>query len=102
MARLKALFFYQNSPKIRIFLKKKCKIFRPQHSSLPFAAFWRLAWKLCTVYNNTRFRSFCFEQFFLGRSVANLMMLIIDLCLMLKGGESSSQLRWFIIAKIEQ
>ena len=30
------------------------------------------------------FRSFCFEQFFLHRSVANLMMLTIDVCLRLK------------------
>ena len=30
-----------------------------------------------------RFCSFCFEQFFLYRSVANLMMLTIDVCLML-------------------
>ena len=29
------------------------------------------------------FRSFCFEQFLLDRSVANLMMLIIEVCLML-------------------
>ena len=38
---------------------------------------------LCTVYNHMGFRSFCFEQFFLRRSVANLMMLtIIDVCVM--------------------
>ena len=30
-----------------------------------------------------RFRSFCFEQFFLHLSVANLMMLTRDVCLML-------------------
>ena len=29
------------------------------------------------------FCSFCLEQFFLDRSVANLMMLIIDVCLIL-------------------
>ena len=29
------------------------------------------------------FRSFCFEQFFLHRSVANLVMLNMDVCLML-------------------
>ena len=29
------------------------------------------------------FCSFCFEQFFLDRSLANLMMLTIDVCLML-------------------
>ena len=38
---------------------------------------------LCTVYNHMGFCSFCFEQFFLHRSVANLMMLTIDVCLML-------------------
>ena len=38
---------------------------------------------LSTVYNYMGFRSFCFEQFFLHRSVANLMMLTIDVCLML-------------------
>ena len=36
---------------------------------------------LCTVYNYMGLRSFCFEQFFLHRSVANLMMLTV--CLML-------------------
>ena len=30
-----------------------------------------------------RFCNFCFEQFFVDRSVANLMVLIIDVCLML-------------------
>ena len=38
---------------------------------------------LCNVYNYMGFSSFCFEQFFLDRSVANLMMLTIDVCLML-------------------
>ena len=37
---------------------------------------------LCTVYNCVGVRSFCFEQFFLARSVVNLMMLTIDVCLM--------------------
>ena len=36
---------------------------------------------LCTVYNHMGFHSFGFEQFFLRRSVANLMMLTIDVCL---------------------
>ena len=36
---------------------------------------------LCTVYNYMSFRSFCFEQFFLDRAVANLMMLTTDICL---------------------
>ena len=38
---------------------------------------------LCNVYNYTGVGSFCFEQFFLHRSVANLMMLPVDVCLML-------------------
>ena len=38
---------------------------------------------LCNVYNYTGVGSFCFEQFFLHRSVANLMMLTVDVCLML-------------------
>ena len=37
---------------------------------------------LCNVYNYTGVGSFCFEQFF-HRSVANLMMLTVDVCLML-------------------
>ena len=48
------------------------------------ANFWLRASTLCTVYNHMGFRSFCFEQFFLHRSVANRMMLtVIDVCLML-------------------
>ena len=35
---------------------------------------------LCTVYNHMCLRSFCFEQFFFHLSVANLMMLTIDVC----------------------
>ena len=38
---------------------------------------------LCTVYNRMGVRSFCFEQFFLHNSVANLMMFTTDICLML-------------------
>ena len=34
------------------------------------------------VCNFISFCSFCFEQFFLDRSVANLMVLTIDVCLM--------------------
>ena len=37
---------------------------------------------LGNVYNYMGFRSFCFEQFCLDRSVANLMMLTINVCLM--------------------
>ena len=36
---------------------------------------------LCTVYNYMDFCSFCFEQFFLDCSVANLIMITIDICL---------------------
>ena len=54
----------------------------PQTHS-PNANFGLRTWQLCTVYNYMRFCSFCFEQFFLDRSVANLMMLIIDIRLML-------------------
>ena len=45
---------------------------------------------LCTVDNHMGFRSFCFEQFFLHCSVANLIMLNIDVCLMLN---------WFLFEK---
>ena len=48
----------------------------------PIANFWLRTWQLCTVFNHMRFCSF-FEQFFLNRSVANFMMLIIDICVML-------------------
>ena len=48
------------------------------------ANFWLRASTLRTIYNHLGFRSFCFEQFFLHRLVANLMMLtVIDVCLML-------------------
>ena len=39
--------------------------------------------RFCTVYNRMGVRSFCFEQFFLHHSVANLMMFTTDVCLML-------------------
>ena len=52
----------------------------PQQSPLPIANFWLRAWQLCTVHNYRRFRSFCFEQFFLDGSDANLMMLTADVC----------------------
>ena len=57
----------------------------PPHpqTQFPIANFWVRTWQLCTVYNYERFCSFCFEQFFLDRSVTNLMMLIIEVCLML-------------------
>ena len=47
------------------------------------ANFWLRACHALTVFNHMCFRSFCFEQFFLLLSVADLMMLTIDVCLML-------------------
>ena len=104
MPRFKSIIFYQYSPKIKLFLKKKCKIFKrwglcPQTPN----SLWQLGAlppdpqiqppqlrisgyvlpTLCTVYNRMGFRSFCFEQFFLHHSVANLMMFTTDVCLML-------------------
>ena len=38
---------------------------------------------LCNVYNYMGLGSFCFEQFFLDRPVANLMMLTVDVCLII-------------------
>ena len=38
---------------------------------------------LCSVYNCMGLGSFCFEQFFLDRPAANLMMLTVDVHLML-------------------
>ena len=103
MARFKSIIFYQYNPKITLFLKKKCKIFkrlglRPQtpvppaagglaprppkqHPQLRISGY--VPPTLCTVYNRMEFRGFCFEQFFLDHSVANLIMLTTDVCLML-------------------
>ena len=84
MPCFKSIIFYQYSPKTKLFLKKKCKIFkrlglRPQtpKTAPSIANFWLRASALSTVYNHMRFRSFCFEQFFLHRSIANLVMLTI-------------------------
>ena len=105
MPCFRSIIFYQNSPKTKLFLKKKCKIFKrwglcPQTpnslrrlgapppdprnsplnceflaSRLPHFALFIIMWV---------FRSFCFEQIFLHCSVANLLMLtIINVCLML-------------------
>ena len=49
----------------------------------PITNFCLRAWQVCTVYNYMRFCSFCFEQFFLDRSVANLSVLTINACLVL-------------------
>ena len=101
MPRFKSIIFYQYSPKIKLFLKKKCQIFkrwglRPQTPVPPAAGGSAprplrqppqlrissyVPATLCTVYNHIGFCSFCFEQFFLHRSVANFMMLTIDICL---------------------
>ena len=116
MPRFKNIIFYQYSPKIKLFLKKKCKIFKrwglrpqtpvppasgalPPDPQKPLAAGGsaprppkqppqlRISGyvlpTLCTVYNRMGVRSFCFEQFFLHHSVANLMMFTTDVCLML-------------------
>ena len=117
MPRFKSIIFYQYCPKIKLFLKKKCKIFKhwglrpqtpvppaaggfaprppiasggwglcpqtPQHTAPSIPNFWQRAYHaLPPVYNLKGFRSFCFEQFFLHRSVANLMMFTVDVCLM--------------------
>ena len=104
MPCFKSIIFCHYSLKTKLFLKKKCKIFErwglcPQ-SPVPSAAGgsaprppkqppqlrisgYAFA-TLCAIYNHMGFRSFCFEQFFLDRSVANLMMLaMIDVCSML-------------------
>ena len=99
MPCFKSIIFYQYSPKTKLFLKKKMQNFQapdPRASggwglcpqtpkTFPsIANFWLRASTLCTVYNHMGFRSSCFEQFFLHRSVANLMMLtVIDVCLIL-------------------
>ena len=102
MPRFKSINFYQNSPKIKLFLKKKCKIVKcwglrpqtpappvagnfppdPQNSPpnceflatrLPRFALFIIIWV---------FLAFVLNNFF-NRSVANLMMLTKDVCLVL-------------------
>ena len=108
MPRFKSIIFNQNSPKIceknNLFVKKNAKFssagsyaLRPlclrrlgasppdHHTHPPIANFWPRTCQLCTICNYTRSCSFCFQQFFLDRSVANLMMLNADVCLMLDG-----------------
>ena len=103
MPRFKSIIFYQYSPKIKLFLKKNAKFSSteapppnsrasggwglcpqtPQHTAPSIPNFWQRAYHaLPPVYNHKGFRSFCFEQFFLHHSVANLMMLTVDVCLM--------------------
>ena len=56
----------------------------PKHSlPPPIANFWLRACRLCTIHYHMGVLTICFEQFFLDRSVANLMMLTVDVCLML-------------------
>ena len=103
MPSFKSIMFYQYSPKTKLFLKKMQNFqafgtpppdprasggwgLRPQtpKTAPSIASFWLRTSTLCTVCNHLGFRSFCFEQFFLHRSVANIMMLtVIDVCLML-------------------
>ena len=101
MPRFKSIIFYQYSPKIKLF-SKKMQNFQALGAPLPDFQYPRApggsATKpkeqppqlrisgnapatLCTVYNHMGFCSFCFEQFFLHCSVAHLMMLTIDICL---------------------
>ena len=90
MPRFKSIIFYQNSPKIKLFLKKNAKVSSagapppdPQ-TSPPIANLWLRAWQLFTVHNYMLFCSFCFGQFFLDRSVATYdVNYRIDVCLML-------------------
>ena len=89
MPRFKSITFYQNSRKIKLFLKKMQNFLAlgaphpDTQNSPPIASFWLRVWQLCTVHNHRRFCSFCFEQFFLDRSHANPMMLTADVCRML-------------------
>ena len=96
MPRFESIIFYQNSPKIKLFLKKMQNFqalgalppdprasggwgLRPQTPTQPpKAKFCLRTRQLCTVYNYLRFCSFCLKQFFLDRLDANLMMLSID------------------------
>ena len=88
MPRFKSVIFYQYSPKIKLFLKKNAKFSsagesapRPPKQPPQSRMSGYVPATLCTVYNHMGFRSFHFEQFFVYSSVANLMMLTIDVCL---------------------
>ena len=90
MPRFKSIIFYQNSPKVKLFLKKNVKFSsaggsapRPPNQPLQLRISGYAPATICTIYNHMGFLAFCFEQFFLDRSVANLIMLTIDVCLML-------------------
>ena len=94
MPRIKRIIFHQYSPKIKLFLKKNAKFSSAGGSAprppclrqLPTAKQSPLlrisgyaSATLCSVYNYMSFRSFCFEQCFRDRSVANRMVLAIDI-----------------------
>ena len=100
MPRFKCIIFYQNISKLKLFLKKNANFSNaggsppdprvsggwglcPQTPKTvpPIANSGYTPATLCTIYNHMGFLSFCFERFFLDRSVANLMMLTIDVCL---------------------
>ena len=91
MPRFKSIIFYQYSPKTKLFLKKNAKFSsggssdpRPPKQPPQLRISGYAPANLCTVNNHMGFCSFCFEQFFLHRSVSNLMMFtVIDVCLML-------------------
>ena len=88
-ARFKTIIFYQNSPKIKLFLKKKCKIFKrwvlcpqtPPHSP-PLRISGYAPGNFVPFIIICVFVAFVFSNFFY-RSVANLIMFSIDVCLML-------------------
>ena len=85
MPRLKALFFINKALKLSYFWKKM-QNYQALGATPPdpqLRIFSCAPAALCNVYNYTGVGSFCFEQFFLHRSVANLMMLTVDVCLML-------------------
>ena len=85
MPCFKSIIFYQNCPKIKLFLKKKCKIFKPwglrSQTPVPPAAgvsaprppkqspqlriCGYVPATLCTVNSHTGFRSFCGFDFIL-------------------------------------
>ena len=84
MPRFKSIIFYQNSPKITLFLKKRMQNFQTLWASPPdpqtqppIANIWLRTWQLSTVYNYMRLGSFCFEQFLIDRSVSILMLIIL-------------------------
>ena len=89
MPRFKSIIFYQCSPKIKLFLKKNAKFLsaggsapRPPRQP-PNREFLAAHLPHFAMFIIIQGGSFCFEQFFLHRSVANLMMLTVAVCLKL-------------------